>query len=359
MEFYLTGTDGVIIVKENLVSIIVPVFNVESKLRNCLDSIIGQSYRNIEIIIIDDGSEDSSSNICDEYALKYKNITSIHKKNGGTGMARNIGIEKSNGKYITFIDSDDCIKSNMIAEMTEVAEKYNVEMVSSNFIYNGVYQESPVKEGIYEGNEIKSSVLSRMLGNHSYKVCDQFCVSACTKLYLSEIIKKNNLKYSTEKRPISEDMDFNFNFLCKCNRIYVLDKAYYYYNYNPLSLTHSYDRNRFNLIIDMYKKFLSKIAIEALEEDSEIRLSLNFLGLIIACFKLEVLYVKNNGKRKAIQNISIMINNMVLHDMVKVIPYKKLSIQQNIINLLIRVKSARGIYLVCKLQNIRKGGLIN
>ena len=74
MEFYLTGTDGVIIVKENLVSIIVPVFNVESKLRNCLDSIIGQSYRNIEIILVNDGSSDSTGNICDIYHERYGNL---------------------------------------------------------------------------------------------------------------------------------------------------------------------------------------------------------------------------------------------------------------------------------------------
>lgn len=94
-----------------LISIIVPVYNVEKYLRHCLDSLLKQTYKNIEVIMIDDGSKDSSGQICDEYANKHENFCVIHKKNAGLGMARNTGLEYVHGEYITFLDSDDYLES--------------------------------------------------------------------------------------------------------------------------------------------------------------------------------------------------------------------------------------------------------
>ena len=96
-----------------LVSVIIPVYNVENYLKRCIDSVVNQSLRNIEIILIDDGSLDSSSKICDEYKVLDERITVIHKQNEGLGMARNTGIDIASGKYIAFVDSDDYIESNM------------------------------------------------------------------------------------------------------------------------------------------------------------------------------------------------------------------------------------------------------
>ena len=103
--------------KNELVSVIVPVYNVEKYLVQCVDSILNQTYKNIEIILVDDGSTDSSGEICDRYAGSNNNIQCIHKKNQGLGMARNSGIEAASGEYIVFVDSDDYLGENHIANL--------------------------------------------------------------------------------------------------------------------------------------------------------------------------------------------------------------------------------------------------
>lgn len=119
--------------KKPLVSIIVPVYNVESYLERCIESVIGQTYKNIEILIIDDGSSDRSGAIADKYAKKDKRITVIHKKNGGLSSARNKGIAESSGEYLLFVDSDDYIKSNYCEKLLSLAIDNNAEMATCNF----------------------------------------------------------------------------------------------------------------------------------------------------------------------------------------------------------------------------------
>lgn len=112
-----------------LISVIIPVYNTEKYLAQCIDSAINQTYKNIQIILVDDGSTDSSSDICDIYASKYSQITVIHKENGGQSSARNVGMDIANGKYLYFLDSDDSIAENAIEQLVAVAEKENSDVV--------------------------------------------------------------------------------------------------------------------------------------------------------------------------------------------------------------------------------------
>lgn len=112
----------------DLISIIVPVYNVQQFLPKCLDSILAQTYKNIEIIIVDDGAKDNSGKICDEYGIKYSNIQVIHKSNGGLSDARNKGIEFVNGKYIIFVDSDDIIAPQLVEYLYRLIKKNNAEI---------------------------------------------------------------------------------------------------------------------------------------------------------------------------------------------------------------------------------------
>ena len=118
---------------EELISIIVPIYRVEKYLNRCIDSILSQSYRNLEIILVDDGSPDNCSIICEEYAKKDKRIKVIHKKNGGLSEARNYGIEASTGDYIMFVDSDDYISKDMCKTLLINALENNADIVVCNF----------------------------------------------------------------------------------------------------------------------------------------------------------------------------------------------------------------------------------
>ena len=122
-----------------IISVILPVFNMEKYIDRCVNSVIGQSFSDWELILVDDGSTDGSGNICDEYAKKDSRIRVIHKKNGGVASARQIGTDEAEGKYSIHCDADDWIDSNMLENMYSEAQKENADIVVSNFYYNYSY----------------------------------------------------------------------------------------------------------------------------------------------------------------------------------------------------------------------------
>ena len=123
-----------------LVSVIVPVYKVEEYLRECIDSIIGQTYRNLEIILVDDGSPDNCGEICEEYARNDRRITVYHKENGGLSDARNYGIARAHGEYLTFVDSDDVIKANFVEETLRLIHKYDADIAMTG---THIFRDSP------------------------------------------------------------------------------------------------------------------------------------------------------------------------------------------------------------------------
>ena len=119
---------------ETLVSIIVPIYNVEAYLEECIDSVLRQSYPTMELILVNDGSTDRSGKICEAYASQYPWIRVIHKKNGGLSEARNVGIDVCTGQYITFLDSDDCLEADVVGEMIEAVRKTGANMVCTGAV---------------------------------------------------------------------------------------------------------------------------------------------------------------------------------------------------------------------------------
>lgn len=168
--------------ENDLVSIVVPVYNVENYLRKCLDSIIGQTYENIEIIIVNDGSTDNSLDICEEYKKKDDRIIIISKENGGLSDARNKGIDIAKGKYITFIDSDDYVDLEFISIMVSNIEKNNsdISIISHRVIYPNTIIDKSTKEEYVSGPE---DILERMLYDRGIDV------SAWAKLYKTSLFE--------------------------------------------------------------------------------------------------------------------------------------------------------------------------
>lgn len=171
----------------DLISVIVPVYNVENYLRECLDSIINQTYQHLEIILIDDGSTDSSGNICDEYAKKDSRIVVAHRDNKGVSGARNVGIELSKGEYITFVDSDDAIHEKFLEKLYDAIKQYNVNIAVSNYY---VYNEM---DNLFYYHHVKNEGVS--LFNHNdflYHLFKQDEIGlalglSCGKLYAREL----------------------------------------------------------------------------------------------------------------------------------------------------------------------------
>ena len=202
-----------------LISVIVPVYKVEDYLEKCIQSIINQTYNNLQIILVDDGSPDNCGKICDVYAKKDKRIEVVHKNNGGLSDARNVGINKAKGEYIAFVDSDDYIEKSMYKDMYNLMKKRKADVCICNFYNvegNNKILKNPNK-GIQEYDKI--SILKEILLDTKVQSY------AWNKLYKKEVF--NNIKYPVGKK--YEDIGTTFYILEKCNKIIVTGKPEYYY----------------------------------------------------------------------------------------------------------------------------------
>ncbi|MEH2948252.1 glycosyltransferase family 2 protein [Sporofaciens sp. JLR.KK001] len=221
----------------DLISVIVPVFKVEQYLKRCVSSILNQSYKNIEIILVDDGSPDNCPEICDDLSSKYSNITVIHKKNGGLSSARNAGLEKCNGRYISFVDSDDFIDKNFINRLYECIIKYDADvamvMYEETFFEKKVSKIVSKKERIFINEEVEKAFLRLKID------------SVCVGLYSSEIVKK----YRFIEGKTSEDIPFNFEIFREIKSFVFIPEKRYYYFYNPKSISNGIlDKNMLNYL---------------------------------------------------------------------------------------------------------------
>ncbi len=226
-----------------LISIIIPVYNVEKYLKECLDSVINQSYTNIEILLIDDGSTDSSSKICKEYCKIDNRIKYYKKKNGGLSSARNYGIKKSTGKYLSFIDSDDIISNNMIQILYNELKKNNCDIsvckykiFSDSFIYK---ESNYNKEIIEQENIIINLMIDDKITSHS-----------CNKLYDKNLF--NNNQYVVGKK--YEDIGTTYKLLLSSKRVVYIDKELYGYRYRNNSITNHLSKNTLLDYIEMINK---------------------------------------------------------------------------------------------------------
>lgn len=213
-----------------LVSIIIPVYNVKQYLNRCIDSVINQVYRNIEIILIDDGSTDGSDLICDEYEKKDIRIKVVHEKNGGLSCARNKGIRKSTGKYICFVDSDDFIHKEYISLMHELAMKSAAEIIICGY-QKGKRNKFKHRElnGLYN-----TYTSAEMLKNwHSSHGPIETVV--WNKMYLRELLCSKNFKYP--EGLYYEDVYTTHLIVARANKIAVTKNELYYYYQHKNSIT--------------------------------------------------------------------------------------------------------------------------
>ncbi|SCH19957.1 glycosyltransferase family 2 protein [Romboutsia sp. 1001713B170207_170306_H8] len=212
------------------VSIIVPIYNAERDLKCCIDSILSQTFEDIEVILVNDGSTDKSREICDEYAIKDKRIILIHKKNQGVSSARNLGIKESTGDYIMFCDSDDWIESDCIEKLYSKIKDSNADI-----IYSGVYREEYTNgkkiqdkvSGVSEEIFIKKEDFDKYLDYIIESIKSPF-LSPCAKLYNASIIRNNNLKFDIDM-VCFEDFCFNLKFLQNTKSMYLSKDIKYHY----------------------------------------------------------------------------------------------------------------------------------
>ena len=203
------------------VSIIVPVYKAEQYLHRCVDSILSQSFTDWELILVDDGSPDSSGAICDEYAQKDARIQVIHKVNGGVSSARNVALGRITSKWLTFVDSDDCLYPNALQRWVEVAEQNNLDLIQCHF--NREYKEGQVER---EATEVLTAA--------QYADTENYLTCVWGTLFKSSIVKEHSLRFD-EKVRLGEDQIFLLSHMQYCNRIQRIGDVLYFYRDNEQS----------------------------------------------------------------------------------------------------------------------------
>lgn len=228
-----------------MISIIVPIYKVEKYLPQCIESIVNQTYSNLEIILVDDGSPDRCGEICDKYAESDNRIKVVHKPNGGLVSARKAGVQVANGEYIAFVDGDDWIEKNMYQEMNSYLNSYDIDMVCAGFTQvNGdekVKYSNYFPSGIYDRRDIENIILPELLCiKDSY---ESGVVSAVwNKLFKKDLIRDYIFSID-EKVTLGEDAICSYSCIIGANKIVICNEVYgYYYRYNVEAMTKAYDR---------------------------------------------------------------------------------------------------------------------
>lgn len=231
------------------ISVIVPVYKVEKYLKRCVDSILDQTYENLEIILVDDGSPDASPLICDEYAIKDSRVTVIHQKNSGLSGARNAGIEKATGKYIAFVDSDDYIAPHMYETLWNNLINYDAQISICRLQrFSGAYYDGELESELHIATYDNETALRNL-----HLEDGEMYTVAYNKLYLRSLFEK--VRYPIGR--LNEDEFTTYKVIDKSNKVVITTEKMYFYYYNDNSITTS-------------KKYLqSSDVFDALDERKE------------------------------------------------------------------------------------------
>jgi len=263
------------------ISVIVPIYMVESYIHECINSIINQTYKNLEIILVDDGSPDKCPSICDEYANLDSRIIVIHKNNGGLSDARNVGLDICTGEFISFIDSDDFIEEEMYEHLINIQKKNGSDIVRCDF--RPYCNKKKEKHSIYysnmeEKNYFELDALRALL---TYK----FSCASWDKIYRKDCI--GNLRF--EKNRNNEDMLFLYYLLQKVSLVTETNKVYYNYRIREKSIS----RGNNKILIDMLKNYYT-IENDILKLDLPLINELNIYK-ITTFISICRAYIKNKG----------------------------------------------------------------
>lgn len=230
---------------EKLISIIIPVYNVEKYLKKCVDSVVNQTYSNLQIILVDDGSKDTSPQICDEYANDDKRIEVIHQENKGLPGARNAGLKIAKGDYVAFIDSDDWVEPQMIEHLLYQAEENKADMSGIEMIETNS-EDAKVTQPV-----CKTEVYSQEdFAKKFFKIGSQKIVHyVCNKLIKRELVADNNFE---ERFTIGEDVVAFYKIMLKADKIVLSNQRMYYYRQNS-GMTSKFNEKYFGLV-DVWKR---------------------------------------------------------------------------------------------------------
>ena len=332
------------------VSVIVPVYNTEQYLKECVDSLLKQTLTDLEIILIDDGSPDNSAYICDEYAKLDSRVKVIHKENGGLSSARNAALDICKGEYIGFVDSDDFVEPTMFEELYNSAINYNSDIsicALSTFSEKSIIPKLlPFEKEVYKDSDIMKCFFVPLLGEHPNEKIKYLEGFVCRQLFKREII--GNIRFKSEREYFAEDVMFDFDIYPLCRTISVVNKPLYFYRYNGDSLSNKYRENlwtMFSNYLNAEYELLNELDIEI---SDSIKLRLNNLALkfvVVSVINLGKAgcNLSNNEKKNVINEIRL---NKYVKEVLKFTSIIKQPLKACVFLVLLKLKMYRTILLL-------------
>lgn len=330
-------------------TIVIPVYNVEQYLEKCVESVIPMTI-SYEIILVDDGSTDSSLDVCMKLKEIYKNIKVVHKENGGLSSARNCGISVATGKYITFVDSDDWVEKGTYDTLLQKLGNKDVDILKFSYFIDydtdNVEVHNILLDGFYDREQIEKCILSYAFGGDRLadSTIQKINLSATSNLYNLEFLKSNDLEFVSEREIGSEDFLFNIEALLNAKEILVVNECFYHYVQRIGSLTKQYRKN----LYQQYSKLCKYLYVYMNSNE--------FLGKYIDKYKhfyncLMYLCIWNEcneyapgARKQKVKKVKNILNNTELQESIRSL--KSVDLKSFILKQLIKFKAANILYIL-------------
>lgn len=335
-------------------SVIVPIYNVEKYLCECLDRIVKQSYKNLEIILVDDGSTDGCAKICDRYQEKDNRIKVIHKENAGLGMARNSGLKIATGDYLYFLDSDDFIEVDMFSKLNCVLNEKKYDYVY--FGYKRVDENSSIlsehcpiiTKDEYYNDSIINDFLPNLISNVPYKENMNLNLSSWTSVISKKVVDESSWKFVSERDYISEDV---YSYLVLFNHIRsvkIIPDCFYNYRCNNISLSRKFREDRFRKVKELYNATVN------IQKNKSVQEHLEYLILSYYIYCIKSISLSNIDVNKKIELIKEIVDDESTIKLCEKF-YIKDTISRKFLIKLISFKQYKLIYLITLIKSKIKG----
>lgn len=340
-----------------LVSIIVPVYNVERYIKRCVDSLRRQTLQNIEIILVDDGSKDNSGCLCDELAQQDAKIHVIHKQNAGQGLARNDGLNIAKGRYVLFIDSDDFIEPDTCEKLSDRMEREQADLCSFGYQIETpqgeLFYRAQLKEQCYENEAIQKRFVLHFFGDSADDE-EMRGVSACMTMFRRSVIETGKIRFRSEREYFSEDTIFNLDFCLLAKKAVIDSGCYYHYCQNEASFSHAYRPDRFHLtevLANVLKEYAGRYGIE---KETQERIRRMVWVSLMECVKQEVRRIGEVPCKTVKKQIESYCSSELVKDAVNGLDAGKFGTAQRIFLWAVKGQRTEAVILLAWLRN-RKG----
>lgn len=319
------------------VSVIIPVYNVERYLDRCVRSVLGQTLREIEVILVDDGSPDGCPAMCDAYAREDSRVRVVHKANAGLGMARNSGLDIAVGEYVAFVDSDDFIDRRMYETLYLKAKTEKCDTVLCNccFYTSGNCKErrDVDRETLFSGREEVDGFLLDVVGplpqyNHDVK----YMMSVWHAIYSMELIEKWSLRFVSEREFMSEDIIWDIGYFSKAERIVYIPDVFYFYCFNGESLTRKYNPDKY----EKNKKLLLEVERRLALLFPASRYEQHYMRLMLMSLRSSLGYAARNNRGTT--EIRRILDDCFWSHLLSTYPYGRTDLKHKAFFLLVKLK---------------------